>query len=97
MLGCFKIGLYESGGWWLPYEGDIDDVRVYSYALTYDQVSQLYFDGSGEPACRADVGVFDVTGPTPGVPDCMVDILDVREFASDWLQCGRYPASECGI
>jgi pectin methylesterase-like acyl-CoA thioesterase len=27
--------------------------------------------------------------------DCYLDWLDIEQFATDWLSCNRYPASEC--
>jgi hypothetical protein len=95
-VNSFKIGLYESGGWWEPYEGEIDDVQLYNYALTYNEVSDLYVDPdfAGGWVCP-EVDEYDVTGPTPGEPDCVVDILDMREFAEQWLGCGRTPDTAC--
>jgi hypothetical protein len=29
------------------------------------------------------------------VPDCLVTLLDLKEFAEDWARCNRYPASAC--
>ncbi len=38
----FKIGLYESSNWWEPFEGEIDDVQVYNYALTDADIVDIY-------------------------------------------------------
>jgi hypothetical protein len=74
--------------------GQTDDSRVYNYALTYNEVSDLYLAVEGGWVCQ-EVDEFDVTGPTPGVPDCVVNILDWSEFAKQWLVCGRTPQTEC--
>jgi hypothetical protein len=37
------------------------------------------------PACA----MVDLNG------DCSLDWMDIEQFATDWLTCNRYPASEC--
>lgn len=42
--GTFAIGSHGGAGWYLP--GQIDDVRVYNYDLTPEQVKQIYNNGA---------------------------------------------------
>jgi len=71
------------------FNGLIDDVRIYNYALTQEEVATQYTDIVG-PACIYGNPPFDVTGPD-GEPDCAVDLLDFAEFASHWLEHGFFP------
>ncbi|UCG58589.1 MAG: LamG domain-containing protein, partial [Phycisphaerales bacterium] len=65
---------------WL-YSGSIDDVRIYDYALSGDEIEQL--------VCT-DPPPGDVNG------DCEVDFLDLAIVMSNWLRC-ELPAQElCG-
>jgi hypothetical protein len=41
-VNSFKVGLYQAEAWWLPYAGDIDDVRVYNYGRTASQILSDY-------------------------------------------------------
>ena len=42
--GNFAIGSYSGTAWYFP--GQIDDVRVYNYALNQDQIEQVYSGGA---------------------------------------------------
>ncbi len=71
------------------FNGLIDDVRIYNYALEHVEVAQLYTDVVG-PACVFGNPPFDVSGPE-GVPDCVVDLHDFAELAAQWLNHGFFP------
>ncbi len=72
------------------FDGALDDIRIYNYALTDLQVSSLF---SGDQDCVLPyASEFDVSGPL-GVPDCIVNICDLAVFMHSWLSCGLYP--EC--
>jgi hypothetical protein len=92
-VNSFRIGLNESGDWWLPYEGDIDDVQVYNYVLDPIAIAEEYSRVTGKKICL-EHPTMDLTGPD-GVPDCRVDILDLKELAASWLECNRVPAESC--
>jgi len=71
------------------FNGLIDDVRAYNYAITHEKVATLYTDVVG-PACIFGNPAADVTGPE-GIPDCAVDFFDFAEFAAQWLEHGYFP------
>lgn len=70
------------------FTGLMDEVRIYNYALSDDEVADLYFADSGEPACLAKPTA-DLSG------DCRVDLADLGLIAEQWLNCGYYPAELC--
>lgn len=67
------------------YAGSMDDIRLYNYALTADNVADMYADIAGN-FCRTRPA-YDWDG------NCKVDIGDFAIFAAQWLTCGMYP--EC--
>lgn len=69
------------------YNGGIDEVRIYNYALTADQVADLYVNDAG-PYCRWKP-TYDINN------DCEVTLADFALIAAEWLECGIYPASAC--
>ncbi|HOL87851.1 MAG TPA: hypothetical protein PK965_01330 [Anaerohalosphaeraceae bacterium] len=69
------------------YNGGLDEVRIYNYALTPDQVADLYVADTG-PFCRWKP-TYDLNN------DCEVTLADFALIASEWLKCGIYPASAC--
>ncbi len=96
--------------------GAIDDVRVYSYALTQEQITEIY-NGAGlsdysctnqiasdlDENCQVDLFDFCLladawAGNLPDADlynDGFLDLMDIAQFASDWLSCNREPAGEC--
>ncbi|HOQ04002.1 MAG TPA: hypothetical protein PKY88_02140 [Anaerohalosphaeraceae bacterium] len=69
------------------YNGGLDEFRIYNYALTADQVADLYVADTG-PYCRWKPS-YDINN------DCEVTLADFALIASEWLKCGIYPASAC--
>ncbi len=67
------------------YAGSMDDIRLYNYALTADNVADMYSDIAGN-FCRTKPA-YDWDG------NCKVDLGDFAIFAAQWLTCGMYP--EC--
>ncbi|OXU14089.1 LamG domain-containing protein [Sedimentisphaera salicampi] len=75
-------------------QGGVDDVRIYSYALSDEEVADLYVDFKpDEYVCIApegsDLDTYDLNG------DCRVNISDFALVALDWLKCSRVPYSAC--
>lgn len=60
------------------FNGCLDDLRIYNYALTAGQIEQIYDEMA---VCRL---AFDISGPA-GQPDCAVDLYDLTALAGDWL------------
>ncbi|MGE4286750.1 MAG: LamG-like jellyroll fold domain-containing protein [Phycisphaerae bacterium] len=74
------------------FNGSIDDVRIFNYALSAGEAAMLYYDVVQTPICMdpsAEVVKFDVTG------DCKVDLADFAEFAGDWLNSNLCPGPGC--
>jgi hypothetical protein len=79
-----------------PFNGIMDDVRIYNYAKDRYAIADLYFDVLETPLCLNPNNVdlrFDVAGggANGDQPDCKVNLLDFAEFAGTWLNCGYYP------
>lgn len=67
------------------FDGAIDDVKVYNYALTAVDVAKTYTDVRGGQICAVRPAM-DISG------DCVVDISDFALIAGQWLECGLVPA-----
>ena len=80
------------------YYGLLDEVQIYSYALSPLEIAQYYVDI--EPAgsvCIDRTGLeFDLSGPA-GEPDCEVNLYDLAEFATAWLNCNRVAGADSGL
>ena len=71
------------------FEGLIDDVRTYNYALSSLEVAKLYFD------ILPGADDFCLDGVTPEMDmngDCVVDLKDIALMADYWLNCNRVPS-----
>jgi hypothetical protein len=70
------------------YSGMLKDFRIYSYELTAEEIAQMYYDITGQAPCMT---------PLPGDADgdCLVTVADIVLLATEWLDCGLYPPSEC--
>lgn len=66
--------------------GLMDEVKLWSYPLTAEDIFQEYVNGTGVSDCYENPA-YDFTGPE-GEPDCVVDFYDFVEFASSWLNIG---------
>ncbi|MBN1846727.1 MAG: immunoglobulin domain-containing protein [Sedimentisphaerales bacterium] len=70
------------------FDGTIDDIRIYNYALDATQIQPL---ATGRANCTQEYASrFDVSGPW-NLPDCTVNVYDLAELSRAWLSCGRYP------
>ena len=80
-----------SGGTWDydQFDGQIDDVRLYNYALDASEVASLYSDMLDTTYVCENRPTMDFTN------DCVVDLADLVMFVETWLDCGRWPESAC--
>ncbi len=77
----FRIGIQGAD----YFDGILDDIRVYNYALTQQDIAGLYYSVTGEGVCLNEYGDgLDVTGPV-GVSDCKINLYDFAAFAKDWM------------
>ena len=76
------------------FDGDVDEVRVYDYALTTAEIKAIY-TADGVPHGRRAL--------TPGIggdvnKDCRVDLLDAAQLGSGWAEHLRYvDPGGCGV
>lgn len=82
------IGGSSSEGAEFGWIGFIDDVKIYTYPRTAEDVAQEYFDVTGKRSCiyEFDGAAVDLSG------NCIADIADVAMLAEFWLDNGLYPA-----
>jgi hypothetical protein len=83
LLGASSMDT-ATGLFYSLFNGVLDDVRLYNYALTWNEVIDLYHAVSGQSICT-NKPTYDYTG------DCMVTVADFATFATQWLNCGLYP------
>ena len=72
------------------YQGLMDDMKVYNYAKSGEEIAQIYYESEGE-FCM-EYPAWDLSGPE-GEPDCVVNLYDLEGLAEEFLVCGYYP--EC--
>ncbi|MBN1796634.1 MAG: immunoglobulin domain-containing protein [Sedimentisphaerales bacterium] len=74
-----------------PFEGLIDDVRIFTYPMTSYEVADLYL----EHVIDAVICI-DSTNPEVDLTDdCKVGLEDVDALAASWLDCNLYPPARC--
>ncbi|MBI9017592.1 MAG: hypothetical protein JEZ07_10070 [Phycisphaerae bacterium] len=76
-----RIGANRDGE--LLFNGLIDELSIWNYAIDANTIAQLYADGSGNTICTGPVE-FDFTGPE-GEPDCIVNLYDFAAFQAQWM------------
>jgi hypothetical protein len=72
------------------FNGALDDVQIYNYALSNIEVADLYLAVRDEFVCINEyASQYDFN------KNCIVDLGDFVALAQQWLNCGRYPDSTC--
>ncbi|MEN6307139.1 MAG: LamG-like jellyroll fold domain-containing protein [Anaerohalosphaeraceae bacterium] len=71
------------------FTGQMDEVRVYNYALTPEEIAARYIADADLASMCLSKPAYDYTN------DCKVTLDDFALFAGQWLDCGLYPASVC--
>ena len=80
-----QINIGSSGLGMQPFNGKLDDIRIYNYALNNTEIAQLRFDFSAQRSCISSYSSnMDWTGPLD-IPDCKVDLYDLNAFAYEYL------------
>ena len=78
------ISLQSDGTISSPFNGIIDEVRIYDYALTETHIADIIFADSGKRVCPEAIRpALDFTG------DCTVGLADFALLARGWLDDGR--------
>lgn len=73
------------------HNGRLDDVRIYNYPLTLDEVQSLYYAFDYWHCENLTSAGADVNG------DCKINLADLAQLAGVWLECGRVPAEKCDL
>ncbi len=79
----------EADNYKFGYTGLIDDVRIYTYALSQTEVAQMYYDVTGQGGCLYYQNSRDYN------KDCRVNFKDFEIFAQNWMNCTLKPAAAC--
>jgi hypothetical protein len=92
MTALLEIGSTDGGD--EPFNGSIDELGIYNYAMNDMEVAELRYAFTGLRSCIFAYGDrFDWTGPE-GISDCRVDIYDLVDFAVHYLSSdGNYDLS----
>ena len=72
-------GSYDASYQHGVFDGQIDDFRLYNYALSLEEVGQLWIGGGGAGGCM-DPPENDLND------DCAVDLEDFAIFAASWME-----------
>ncbi|HML75385.1 MAG TPA: discoidin domain-containing protein [Anaerohalosphaeraceae bacterium] len=77
------------------FNGAIDDLRIYNYAVSYESIVDLY-----NAAVDPDISVClykteNIRPDTDLNNDCRVDLQDFVLLLNGWMDCGLYPDSYC--
>ena len=66
------------------YNGTIDEVTIYNYAMSKEDMAQLYTDIIGGTVCM-EFHQYDFDH------NCYVDLSDLAVFLSGWMECNIVP------
>jgi hypothetical protein len=68
-----------------PFNGAMDDLRIYNYALNKYEVADIRYALSGDYSCILEFdAAYDLSGPE-AQPDCTIDLHDLAAFANAWM------------
>ncbi|MBI9017591.1 MAG: hypothetical protein JEZ07_10065 [Phycisphaerae bacterium] len=72
------------------FAGLVDELSIWNYALTEEEIGQMYVNVTGETICTSpvlyDFGGGEVTEEYPnGQPDCIVNLVDFAIFVNAWM------------
>jgi hypothetical protein len=94
--GPMRIGDYgTSAGLNNKFPGEIDDIKIYNYGMTVEEVIDMY-NATPAPDTYGCLDLLNAGGTFDANGDCRVTIEDFAIIAGNWLNCGRYPAESCG-
>ena len=67
------------------FNGQLDDIRIYNYAMDVTEIAELRFDFAGFGSCINPYGIsVDWSGPD-NEPDCIIDVYDLTAFVNHFL------------
>ncbi|MBN1126010.1 MAG: hypothetical protein JXA82_13465 [Sedimentisphaerales bacterium] len=72
-------GSYDASYQHGVFDGMIDEFRLYNYALSIQEIGQLWIEGGGAGGCVDPL-------PQDVNDDCKVDLQDFAAFAASWME-----------
>jgi hypothetical protein len=94
-IDSLTMGGWDDGtGIVQPFDGQIDDVRIYNYELTPLEVASLYTDWVDTYVC---LGLSPAAQAVDVDDNCIIDLVEFATFAELWLECARVPDCEFGL
>lgn len=75
------------------FEGNIDNVKIYSYAMTSIEVGEAFVGIHPDVDYVCNYELPELTYDFDG--NCRVDLADFAEIAGSWLACNRIPDTTC--
>ncbi len=73
------------------FDGMIDDLKIYNYAVAAETIGGYYFDVTGiDPCINPDFEGYTANFDNTGSSYCKVDLADFAAFAEAWLATGLY-------
>ncbi len=71
------------------FNGQIDDLRIYNYAVDEVEAAYMYHDATGAAVCINDAD--PVVAKYDFNDNCKIDLPDLAELAANWLHCQQVP------
>ncbi len=68
-----------------PYLGALDEVKIYNYALTPEEVAEMYMADTGAQSVCRQYHQYDFDR------NCYVDLGDLAVLAANWMNCNIVP------
>ena len=78
---------YDRDGDFNGFLGQIDDVQIYSYPLSTEDIAQMYLGVQSGWICNVEGSAADLAFDLNG--NCEIDFGDVELFVVDWLNSNR--------
>lgn len=72
------------------FGGLIDNLRVYNYEITAEEIVEEYYSVTGQPGCIYDFAGSALNVNQLGSSYCRLDLADLAAFAAYWLNDGFY-------
>lgn len=83
-----QIGAYAN---WSSYlEGLIDNLRIYNYQVSAEDIVEEYYAVTGDPGCIYTFDGDSHNAVQLGSSYCKIDLADFADLAANWLNSGYY-------
>ncbi len=87
LVASLAIGTNRKDNTNFRFQGSVDDVKLYNYGRSEDDIFLEYYNISGTPICKDELynSLLDTND------DCVVNFVDFADLAEVWFDCGLYP------